>query len=97
MRNKTCRNRNRPLVRIDYYGEVLIGCIDCNRWGNPGDKTLAGRRSRSPKSERKAKASAALLGCENEEAPSGVTGLLRVLGSDWGDNRGQRNLPVADQ
>jgi hypothetical protein len=29
-----------PLMRIDYYGEVLIGCIDCNRWGYPGDKKL---------------------------------------------------------
>jgi hypothetical protein len=28
-------------MRIDYYGEVLIGCIDCNRWGHPGDKTLS--------------------------------------------------------
>jgi hypothetical protein len=28
------------LVEIDNYGERLIGCIDCNRWGRPGDKTL---------------------------------------------------------
>jgi hypothetical protein len=27
-------------MEIDRYGEVLIGCIDCNRWGHPGDKTL---------------------------------------------------------
>jgi hypothetical protein len=25
---------------IDYYGELLVGCIDCNRWVAPGDKTL---------------------------------------------------------
>jgi hypothetical protein len=25
-------------MRIDHYGEVLVGCIDCNRWGHPGDK-----------------------------------------------------------
>jgi hypothetical protein len=25
---------------IDYYGEVLVGCINCNRWGKPGDKKL---------------------------------------------------------
>jgi hypothetical protein len=22
-----------PLTEIDYYGERLIGCIACNRWG----------------------------------------------------------------
>ena len=22
------------------YGEQLIGCIECNRWGRPGDATL---------------------------------------------------------
>jgi hypothetical protein len=27
-------------MKIDRYGEVLIGCIDCNRWGHPGDKKL---------------------------------------------------------
>jgi hypothetical protein len=27
-------------MRIDYYGEMLIGCIDCNRWGRPDDKKL---------------------------------------------------------
>ena len=40
MRNKACRYCNRPLMKIDHYGEVLIGCIDCNRWGHPGDKEL---------------------------------------------------------
>jgi hypothetical protein len=25
-------------MRIGQNGEVLIGCIDCNRWGHPGDK-----------------------------------------------------------
>ena len=40
MRDKRCRYCNRPLMMIDYYGEMLIGCIDCNRWGRPGDKTL---------------------------------------------------------
>ena len=38
--NKVCRYCNRPLTKIDRYGEVLIGCIDCNRWGHPGDKEL---------------------------------------------------------
>ena len=27
-------------MKIDYYGEVLVGCIDCNYWGCPGDKKL---------------------------------------------------------
>jgi len=26
-------------MKIDHYGEMLIGCIDCNRWG-PGDDRL---------------------------------------------------------
>jgi hypothetical protein len=28
-----------PLIEIDHYGERLIGCIECNRWGRPGDAT----------------------------------------------------------
>jgi hypothetical protein len=24
-------------MKIDHYGEMLVGCIDCNRWGHPGD------------------------------------------------------------
>jgi hypothetical protein len=27
-------------MQIDYYSEVLVGCLHCNRWGRPGDKTL---------------------------------------------------------
>jgi hypothetical protein len=27
-------------MEIDHDGEELIGCIDCNRWGHPGDETL---------------------------------------------------------
>jgi hypothetical protein len=23
-----------------HYGEMLVGCIHCNRWGHPGDETL---------------------------------------------------------
>jgi hypothetical protein len=29
-----------PLIEIDYYGERLMGCIECNRWGKPDDKRL---------------------------------------------------------
>jgi hypothetical protein len=25
-------------MKIDHYGEVLIGCAHCNYWGRPGDK-----------------------------------------------------------
>jgi len=40
MTNDTCPHCHRPLIEIDYYGERLIGCIECNRWGRPGDATL---------------------------------------------------------
>jgi uncharacterized protein YbaR (Trm112 family) len=40
MSNNFCPYCNHPLLRIDRYGEVLIGCVDCNRWGPPGDKKL---------------------------------------------------------
>jgi hypothetical protein len=29
-----------PLIEIDHYGERLIGCVECNVWGRPGDATL---------------------------------------------------------
>ena len=35
-----CPCCRRPLVQIDYYGEVLVGCLDCIRCGRPGDKRL---------------------------------------------------------
>jgi len=28
------------LIEIDHYGERLIGCVECNRWGRPDDKQL---------------------------------------------------------
>jgi hypothetical protein len=27
-------------MEIDYYGEVLVGCVACNRRGKPGDENL---------------------------------------------------------
>jgi hypothetical protein len=27
-----------PLIEIDHYGERLIGCVRCNRWGWQPDK-----------------------------------------------------------
>ena len=38
--NGMCPYCNRPLIKIDHYGEVLEGCIHCNRWGHPGDENL---------------------------------------------------------
>ena len=32
----TCSDCHRPLIEIDHYGERLIGCVKCNRWGSPG-------------------------------------------------------------
>ena len=40
MSEKVCPYCNGPLMKIDHYGEVLVGCIDCNRWGHPGDHKL---------------------------------------------------------
>jgi hypothetical protein len=37
---KHCLYCHRQLIEIDYYGERLIGCIDCNQWGRPGDSML---------------------------------------------------------
>jgi len=31
---------HRTLIEIDHYGERLVGCIECNRWGRPGDDTV---------------------------------------------------------
>jgi hypothetical protein len=36
----TCPDCQCPLIEIDYYGEVLVGCINCNRWGKPDDERL---------------------------------------------------------
>jgi hypothetical protein len=37
---KHCPHCHHPLIDIDYYGDRLIGCIDCNCWGRRGDATL---------------------------------------------------------
>ena len=36
--NKVCPTCGSPLMKIDHYGEMLIGCVHCNYWGRPGDK-----------------------------------------------------------
>jgi hypothetical protein len=38
MSDKVCPSCNSPLTRIDHYGEELVGCVNCNYWGRPGDK-----------------------------------------------------------
>jgi hypothetical protein len=40
MSYQVCPYCNRPISQIDYYGEILIGCIECNRWGRPDDTRL---------------------------------------------------------
>ena len=35
-----CDQCQEPLIEIDRYGERLIGCVACNRWGWPDDKNL---------------------------------------------------------
>jgi C4-type Zn-finger protein len=35
-----CPYCNRPLMKINHYGEVLVGSIDCNRCGHPGEDKL---------------------------------------------------------
>jgi len=37
---KHCPHCQHPPIEIDYYGERLIGCVECNRWGRPDDATL---------------------------------------------------------
>jgi hypothetical protein len=27
-------------MKIDHYGQMLVGCLNCNRWGHPGDDKL---------------------------------------------------------
>ena len=41
MSNKACPSCGFPLIEVDRYGELLVGCVDCNRWGHPGDKKLS--------------------------------------------------------
>ena len=40
MTDQTCPDCRRLLIEIDPYGERLIGCIKCNRWGWPAVATL---------------------------------------------------------
>ena len=40
MFNPTRKQVAPPLIEIDRYGQRWIGCVNCNRWGKPGDKRL---------------------------------------------------------
>jgi len=31
-----CSQCNGPLIDVDFYGERLVGCIECNRWTRDG-------------------------------------------------------------
>jgi hypothetical protein len=37
---KHCSHCHGRLIEIDYYGQRMIGCIECNRWGWPHDERL---------------------------------------------------------
>jgi hypothetical protein len=43
MKCPTCK---RSLTEIDYYGEVLVGCIECNRWGRHSSPESAVQNAR---------------------------------------------------
>ena len=32
-----CDKCGERLIEIDYYGERLTGCVECNKWGRLGD------------------------------------------------------------
>jgi uncharacterized Zn finger protein (UPF0148 family) len=38
MSNTVCPACGSPLIKIDHCGEELVGCLECNYWGRPGDK-----------------------------------------------------------
>jgi hypothetical protein len=34
--DQRCPHCEEPLIEIDHYGELLIGCVECNRWMGKG-------------------------------------------------------------
>ena len=67
-----CSYCNGPLIQIDHYGEMLVGCIHCNRWCYPGDEHLImetyGRRSKCAETRQQLTDGArGLPGCKLEE------------------------------
>jgi hypothetical protein len=37
---KHCSHCHGRLIEIDYYGQRILGCIECNCWGWPNDERL---------------------------------------------------------
>jgi hypothetical protein len=37
---RTCPHCGGPLIEIDCYGDNLVGCTECNRWGHPWEDDL---------------------------------------------------------
>ena len=40
MSNNVCPSCGFPTMKINHYGEWVVGCLDCNFWWRPGDKKL---------------------------------------------------------
>jgi hypothetical protein len=59
-------------MKIHHYGEVLVGCVDCNRWGRPGDKKLI---MEMPEDDLKAL---------RERKEKAFAALARASKADWG-------------
>jgi uncharacterized Zn finger protein (UPF0148 family) len=39
--DKTCPHCDAPLIEIDHFGDRLVGCAECNRWGWLGGNDLS--------------------------------------------------------
>jgi hypothetical protein len=37
---RSCPHCDGPLIEIDCYGDNLIGCVECNRWGHHWEDDL---------------------------------------------------------
>jgi hypothetical protein len=37
----TCAACNGPQIEIDRYGELLLGCVECNRWTWRDSETIS--------------------------------------------------------
>jgi hypothetical protein len=38
---ETCPSCAGPLIEIDRYGELLLGCVECNRWTWRDSETIS--------------------------------------------------------
>jgi hypothetical protein len=39
-----CDRCNEPMIKIEHYGEQLVGCIECNCWRDEGARSLSTSR-----------------------------------------------------